>query len=143
MTEHQWSALVRLMSDELAQCANREQLLVFARRWLYGHRLLIVHDRAILAVIAAALARFEAGTSASIRSEVPPEPLEQWCRMIVQPHATGLTHQSWLWAAPARHSKRQISGVLGRDLDSTAEAALVAMLALHAAKCGASKPIDC
>src|SRR5207253_1429692 len=26
----------------------------------------------------------------------------------------GLTHQSWLWAAPARHSTRQISEVLER-----------------------------
>lgn len=33
---------------------------------------------------------------------------------MVQPHATGLTHQSWLWAAPARHSTRQISEVLER-----------------------------
>ena len=36
MTEHQRRALVRLMSDEVARCADREQLLVFARRWLYG-----------------------------------------------------------------------------------------------------------
>lgn len=79
MTEHQRRALVRLMSDEVARCADREQLIVFARRWLYEHRLLIVHDRAIRALIAAALARFEAETSASIRSEVPAETVEQWC----------------------------------------------------------------
>ena len=40
MTEHQRRALVRLMSDEVRRCADREQLLVFARRWLYEHRLL-------------------------------------------------------------------------------------------------------
>ena len=114
MTEHQRRALVRSMSDEVARCADREQLVVFARRWLYEHRLLIVHDRAIRALIATALARFEAETSASIRSVVPSDTLEQWGRMIAQPHATGVTHQSWLWAAPARHSTRQISEVLER-----------------------------
>lgn len=114
MTEHQRRALVRSMSDEVARCADREQLVVFARRWLYEHRLLIVHDRAIRALIATALARFEAETSASIRSEVPPDTLEQWGRMIAQPDATGVTHQSWVWAAPARHSTRQISEVLER-----------------------------
>jgi hypothetical protein len=102
------------MSDEVARCADREQLVVFARRWLYEHRLLIVHDRAIRALIATALARFEAETSASIRSVLPPDTLEQWSRMIAQPHATGVTHQSWLWAAPTRHSTRQISEVLER-----------------------------
>jgi hypothetical protein len=72
MTEHQRRALVRLMSDEVARCADREQLVVFARRWLYEHRLLIVHDRAIRALIAAALARFEVESAALIRTEVPP-----------------------------------------------------------------------
>ena len=43
MTEHQRRVLVRSMSDEVARCADREQLIVFAGRWLYEHRLLIVH----------------------------------------------------------------------------------------------------
>ena len=114
ITEHQRRALVRSMSDEVARCADREQLVVFARRWLYEHRLLIVHDRAIRALIAAALARFDVQTSASIRSVVPSDTLDQWGRMIAQPHATGVAHQSWLWAAPARRSTRQISEVLER-----------------------------
>ena len=47
MSEHQRRALVRELRDEVARCADREQLLVRARQWLYEHRLLIVHDRAI------------------------------------------------------------------------------------------------
>ena len=35
MTEHQRRGLVRLLGDEVSRCANREQLLALARRWLY------------------------------------------------------------------------------------------------------------
>src|SRR6202795_4316298 len=56
MSEHQRRALVRELRDEVARCADREQLLFRARRCLYAHRLLMVHDRAIRTPIAAALA---------------------------------------------------------------------------------------
>ena len=89
MSEHQRRALVRLLGDEVSRCADRDQLMVVARHWLYEHRLLIVHDRAIRTLIAAALVHLEAETAAQIR-------------------------QSWLWAPPAKHSTRQISEVLER-----------------------------
>jgi hypothetical protein len=59
MSEHQRHALVRLLSDEVSRCADREQLLVVARRWLYEHRLLIVHDRATRTLIVTALIQLE------------------------------------------------------------------------------------
>jgi len=34
--------------------------------------------------------------------------------LIAQLHAAGLTYQSWLWKAPARHSTRQVGEVLER-----------------------------
>jgi len=88
MSEHQRRALVRLLGDEVSRCADRDQLLVFARRWLYEHRLLIVHDRAIRTLIAAALVQLEAQTAAQIRAEVQPGALERWCQAVVQPHTT-------------------------------------------------------
>ena len=114
MSEHQRRALVRLLSDEVSRCADREQLLVCARRWLYEHRLLIVHDRAIRALIAAALVQLEAKTAILIRTEIGPSTLERWRRTVAEPHTTGQTRQSWLWAAPAKHSTRQISELLDR-----------------------------
>lgn len=114
MSEHQRRALVRLLSDEVSRCADREQLLVCARRWLYEHRLLIVHDRAIRALIAAALVQLEAKTAILIRAEIEPSTLERWRRTIAEPHTTGQTHQTWLWAPPAKHPTRQISEVLER-----------------------------
>lgn len=72
MTEHQRRALVRVLRDEVAHSADRERLLLRARHWLYEHRLIIVHDRAIRALVAAALAELEATTAQAIRAEVPP-----------------------------------------------------------------------
>jgi hypothetical protein len=40
--------------------------------------------------------------------------LAQWRATITQPHDSGATLQSWLWAAPAKHSTRQIEEVLER-----------------------------
>jgi hypothetical protein len=57
MSEHRRRALVRDLRDEVARCADREQLLVRARQWLYEHRLLIVRDPAIRTQIAAARAQ--------------------------------------------------------------------------------------
>jgi TnpA family transposase len=114
MSEHQRRALVRLLSDEVLRCADRAQLLGFARRWLFEHRLLIVHDRAIRALIAAALVQLEAQTAEAIRSEVAPATLDRWRQAVGKVHSSGQTQQSWLWAAPAKHSTRQIGEVLER-----------------------------
>jgi len=114
LSEHQRRALVRELRDKVARCADREQLLVRARQWLYEHRLMIVHDRAIRTLIAAALAQLEAETGAMIRSVVKPGTLDRWRRAIAEPRADGQTQQSWLWATPAKHSTRQITEVLER-----------------------------
>jgi TnpA family transposase len=114
MSEHQRRALVRLLGDEVLRCADRAQLLAFARRWLFEHLLLIVHDRAIRSLIAAALAQVETETAAAIRSEVAPATLDMWLQAVGKAQSSGQTQQNWLWAAPAKHSTRQISEVLER-----------------------------
>ena len=42
-------ALVRVLREELTRTDDRERLLGFARRWLYDHRLIIVHERRLRA----------------------------------------------------------------------------------------------
>ena len=89
-------------------------MLQIARHRLYEHRLLIVHNRAIRSLIATALSQLEADTAATICTEVHPATLARWRCAIAAPHVNGQTQQSWLWAAPAKHSTRQISEVLER-----------------------------
>jgi len=114
MTEHQRRALVRVLRDEVAHCADRERLLVLARQWLYDHRLLIVHDRVIRAMVATALVELEASTGQAIMTTVPAATRERWTSALNTPRQDGEHCQSWLWSAPARHSTRQISEVLER-----------------------------
>ena len=114
MTEHQRRALVRILRDEVAHSADRERLLLHARHWLYGHRLLIVHDRVIRALVAAALVELEGATADSIRTTVPAATLKHWRSAVDSPRSDGQHCQSWLWSAPAKHSTRQITEVLER-----------------------------
>jgi hypothetical protein len=109
MTPHQRGALVRVLRDEVVGCADREQLLAHARRWLYEHRLLIVHDRALRALVAAASRELEAETAATIRTIAPPAMWQRWLATTTETRPDGQTTQNWLWAAPAKHSTRQIN----------------------------------
>jgi len=114
MTEHQRRALVRVLRDEVAQCADRERLLVYARQWLYEHRLLVVRDRVIRALVAAALVELEGATADTIRATVSAAMLKRWTSALNAPRRDGQPCQSWLWSAPAKHSTRQIGEVLER-----------------------------
>ena len=114
MTEHQRRALVRILRDEVAHSGDRERLLLHARHWLYEHRLIIVHDRAIRGLVAAALVELEAVTAQAIRAAVPAVALKRWSSAMEATRADGQHCQSWLWSAPVKHSTRQISEVLER-----------------------------
>jgi TnpA family transposase len=114
MTEHQRRAFVRVMRDEVTRLNDKDQLLIFARRWLYDHQLLIEHDRALRSQIVAALDLLESDTSASIAATVPSDMLDKWRRTLAEFRADGQIQQSWLWEAPAKHSTVQIAQVFER-----------------------------
>jgi len=73
----------------------------------------IVHERAIRTLIASALTQLEAETGAAIAASVDPATLDRWRTSVAELRPDGQTQQSWLWSAPAKHSTRQISEVLG------------------------------
>jgi len=73
-----------------------------------------VHERAIRTLIAAALAQLEVETGTAIAASVDPATLDRWRASVSELRPDGQTQQSWLWAAPAKHSTRQISEVLER-----------------------------
>lgn len=67
MSEPQRWALLRVLHDEVVHTADRERLVLRARHRLHEHRLIIVHERAIRMLMAAALTELEAVTAESIR----------------------------------------------------------------------------
>ncbi|MBR8043560.1 Tn3 family transposase, partial [Burkholderia cenocepacia] len=77
----------------------------------------------IRTLIAAALAQLEVETGTAIAASVDPATLDRWRASVSELRPDGQTQQSWLWAAPAKHSTRQISEVLERiDLLYTLDA---------------------
>jgi hypothetical protein len=114
LSEPQRRALVRALRQELARTRDRQRLLVFARRWLYEHRLIIMHERSLRSTIVGATRQCEAALARSIHAGIDGELLERWRQALVMPHEAGLSQQSWLWAAPAKHSPRQIEELLER-----------------------------
>jgi hypothetical protein len=114
LTEAQRRALVRALRDELARTADRGRLLAFAHRWLHEHRLIVPRERELRRMILLALRRHEHALAVRIRRELETRVLAEWSATLNRPRDSGTTTQTWLWAAPARHSTRQIDEVLAR-----------------------------
>jgi hypothetical protein len=59
LSEPQRRALVRALRQDLTRTRDRQRLLVFARRWLYDHQLIIMHERALRSIIVSAIRQYE------------------------------------------------------------------------------------
>jgi TnpA family transposase len=114
LSEPQRRALVRALRQELTRTRDRQRLLVFARRWLYDHQLIIMHERSLRSTIVSATRQYEATLAKGIHADIDRELLERWRQALLTPREAGLSEQSWLWAAPAKHSPRQIEELLER-----------------------------
>jgi Domain of unknown function (DUF4158) len=114
LSEPQRRALVRALRQELTRTRDRQRLLVLPRRWLYDHQLIIMHERALRSTIVGATRQYEAALARSIQAGIDSDLLERWRQALVTPRAAGLSQQSWLWAASAKHSPRQIEKLLER-----------------------------
>lgn len=113
-TEHQSRAFVQALRDEASRSPDKDQMLVFARRWLYDHKFLIESKRAFNTQITTALDLFETRTGELITSSVPSELLKKWRDTLAEFRPDGQIQQSWLWEAPAKHSTVQIAQVFER-----------------------------
>lgn len=114
MSEHQRRALIRVVRDEVMRSGDSDQLLRFAKAWLYEHKLLIPHDRALRSITTAALNALEQQTAATIMAELSPAQLQRREARLVAFRPDGQSQQSWWWAAPAKHSVRQIGEAFER-----------------------------
>ena len=113
-SDAQRRALVRGLRDELARTADRGRLLAFARQWLYDHGAIVRRERDLKRFVSQAITRHEHALAARIRREVEPLVLADWAATLTRAREDGTTTQTWLWAAPAKHSTRQIDAVLAR-----------------------------
>ena len=113
-TDHQSRAFALALRDEATRSPDKDQMLVFARRWLYDHKFLIESKRAFNTQITTTLDLFETQTGELITSSVPSELLKKWRDTLAEFRPDGQIQQSWLWEAPAKHSTVQIAHVFER-----------------------------
>lgn len=99
VSDHQRRALVRVLRDEVLRRADREQLSVHVREWLYEHQVIIVHDRVIRSLEATALAELEGDTAPrTARTAASPRCTSSVVVMKLQPHRTrGHTTRRGSW----------------------------------------------
>src|SRR5258708_12777052 len=104
LSEHHRRGLVRVMREELTRTDDPQRLLGFARRWLYDHRLIIVHERRLRAMIATARRQHEAELARRIADSVEPSLLERWRATLTQPPESASSLQSSSSPPPPNHS---------------------------------------
>ena len=90
VTELQRRALVRALRQELTRTADRLRLLVFARSWLYEHKLILIRDRDLHSTILSATRQYEAALAKSIHAAVDDTLLERWRKALVISRESGL-----------------------------------------------------
>ena len=96
-TEHQNRAFVQVLRDEATRLPDKDQMLVFSRRWLYDHKFLIENNRSLRNQITTALGLLETQTGTSIAVAVPSELLKKWRDTLAEFRPDGQIQQSWLW----------------------------------------------
>lgn len=112
--EHQRRQFARVLRDEVGRTADRDQLLAFARGWLYDHHFPILHTRVLRRMSTAAIVQFETELGQKIKRAVPAGTLGAWRSAIARTHESGGLVQNWLWASAVRHSSREISQMVER-----------------------------
>ena len=78
LSEAQRRVLSGALRLELARTRDRQHLLIFARRWLYEQRLLIMHERSIRSTIVQARQQYELALAQGIHAAIDDERLERW-----------------------------------------------------------------
>ena len=94
ISEAQRRALVRAINAELSRTSDRQRLLQFARRSLYGHKQVIPRERELRAYIAKAIRQHEAALVREIIEAIDPELLAQWKITIPQQREDGAITRS-------------------------------------------------
>lgn len=80
----------------------------------------MLRERDLRTMIIEEIRQHEAALARTIVEAVDPLPRAQSQATLTQPHESGATMQSWLWAVPGKHSSRQIEEVLERIEQHTA-----------------------
>ncbi len=108
LAEHQRRYVMRWLKERLAGQPNRSDMLHELKRWLYEHRVLIPHDRALKRLISQAVEISEASLTDALVLAYGEAPLDAWSALLPRPEGNQASLQQWLWAVPLRSSTHQM-----------------------------------
>lgn len=108
MAEHQRRYVTRWLKERLAGQPSRNDLLHELKRWLYEHRILIPHDRALKRLISQAVEASEAALADALAQAYGEASLDAWGSLLPRPEGDRASLQQWLWAVPLRNSTHQM-----------------------------------
>ena len=111
MAEHQRRYVARWLKERLTGRPGRGDLLYELKRWLYEHRILVVHDRLLRRFIIRAGQDVGESLTKGLIGAFADTTLNHWSRLLAQPDRDHGSLQQWLWAVPLRQSTHQMSDV--------------------------------
>lgn len=116
MAEHQRRYVIRWLKERLSGRQDRSTALFDLKQWLYEHRVLIVHDRALRHLIVQAVQDVETALTHRLEAAFGAAALDQWGMLLPRPESGGASLQQWLWSVPLRNSTNQM-GELFRKIE--------------------------
>ena len=108
IVEHQRRYVTRWLKERLAGQPSRIELLHELKRWLYEHRILISHDRALKRLIGQAVTASEVALTEALVLAYGEASLDAWGTLLARPEGNRPSLQQWLWAVPLRTSTHQM-----------------------------------
>ena len=109
LSEHQRRYVVRWLREALAGGSEHGSLLPDLKRWFYEHGVLLVADRELKRLITGAQRDHEKQLTDTLNATYGEKRLAEWDLALTTTREDGTPVQSWLWAAPRKHSTRQMS----------------------------------
>jgi hypothetical protein len=111
MAEYHRRYVVRWLKERLSGRPERGQLLHVLKRWLYEHRILIVHDRLLKRLIVQAVQSVEVALTDTLARAFGASTLDDWGHLLPRPDGEHGSLQHWLWAVPLRNSTHQMGEI--------------------------------
>jgi hypothetical protein len=115
LNDRQRRVLVTRLNQQALEAASVDELVTYAREWLYDHRILAPGERILRDMARSALAESDQGLYDLICKEIPQLVRTRWfAELAKQRERDGLSVVEWLMKPPSKHSPKALSSRFDR-----------------------------
>jgi TnpA family transposase len=108
-SESQRRALTRLIKQESYKALSAAQLVAFARRWCYEHKLLIPGERILNDLVRTAIPQAEQELLDAVEKAIPTTQRNQWLDALGSMRSRKRSVLEWLQGEPGRPSRQTLA----------------------------------